>query len=216
MDKLAEDFKESLFNDSSEVLSEYIEIGIDSFINDGVLKNIPIVNTIVSVLKVGKNIHDRNLLKQTLTFIDEFNKNNISEEQLNNYKNEIENNSKRCEEELGRVLLLLNSYIDKEKSEMLAKLFKVYVSQEINWDEFCEYAEIINRIFIQDLQVLKGIYNGITVNDKGPNRFRIERLYNTGLVGWNPKVMFSFGEQEIRENRVVLNEIGKKFVKMVF
>ena len=96
MDKLAEDFKKSLFNDSNEALSDYLEVGIDSFINDGILKDIPIVKTIVTVLKVGKNIHDRNLLKQTLTFINEFDKNNISDEQLKNYKERVENDSKKC------------------------------------------------------------------------------------------------------------------------
>ena len=99
MDQLTEDFEKSLFSDTKDVLGDYIEIGIDSFINDGILKDIPIVNTIVAVLKAGKNIHDRNLLKQTLTFIDEFNKNNISEEQFNSYKNQIENDSRKCEEE---------------------------------------------------------------------------------------------------------------------
>ena len=142
MDKLTEDFEKSLFNNSKEIIGEYIEVGIDSFINDGILKDIPIVNTIVAVLKVGKNIHDRNLLKQTLTFINEFNKNNITEEQLKNYKERIEKDRKKCEDELGRVLLLLNNFIDKEKSIMLSKLFKAYVSQLLNWNDFCEYSEI--------------------------------------------------------------------------
>ena len=160
MDKLTEDFEKSLFNNSKEIIGEYIEVGIDSFINDGILKDIPIVNTIVAVLKVGKNIHDRNLLKQTLTFINEFNKNNITEEQLKNYKERIEKDRKKCEDELGRVLLLLNNFIDKEKSIMLSKLFKAYVSQLLNWNDFCEYSEIINRLFIQDFSFLQEIYLG--------------------------------------------------------
>ena len=204
MDKLAEDFKKSLFNDSNEALSDYLEVGIDFFINDGILKDIPIVKTIVTVLKVGKNI------------INEFDKNNISDEQLKNYKERVENDSKKCEEELGRVLLLLNGFIDKEKSIMLAKLFKAYIKQLISWNEFCEYSEIVNRIFIQDLKILKDIYNKVIIDDTGSNKFRIERLYSTGLVGWNPKVMFSFGEQEITENKVNINMLGKKFVEIVF
>ncbi len=216
MDKLTEDFEKSLFNDSKETLMDYVEVGIDCFINDGILKEIPIVETIVSVLNVGKNIHDRNLLKQTLTFISEFNNNSISRERLEKYKLKMENDTKKCEEELGRVLLLLNNFIDREKSLMLAKLFKSYINEKINWDEFCEYSEIVSRIFIQDLKILKDIYNKVIIDDTGSDKFRIERLYNTGLVGWNPKVMFSFGEQEITENKVNINMIGKKFVEIVF
>ena len=61
MDQLTEDFEKSLFSDTKDVLGDYIEIGIDSFINDGILKDIPIVNTIVAVLKAGKNTNRKRL-----------------------------------------------------------------------------------------------------------------------------------------------------------
>ena len=197
MDQLTEDFEKSLFTNTKDILEDYMEVGIDALINNDVIKEIPIVKTIAAVLKVGKNIYDRNLLKQTLTFINEFNKNDISQEELDKYREQIEKDNKKCEEELGRVLLLLNKFIDKEKSIILAKLYKAYIKKIITWDEFCEYSEITNRIFIQDLKILKDIYNRKIIDDKGNNKFRIERLYNTGLVGWNPRVVFSFGEQEI-------------------
>lgn len=216
MDKLTDDFKKSLFNDSVDIIGDYLEIGIDSFIEKGILEEMPVVKSIVAVLKIGKNVHDRNLLRQTLTFIKEFNSGNISKDKLVEYKSTIESNPKKCEEELGRVLILLNNYIDTEKSIMLARLYKAYINKNINWNEFCEYSEIINRIFIQDLKILKDIYKGVIVDDKGANKFRIERLYSTGLIGWNPKVMFSFGEQEITENKVNINCIGRKFAEIVF
>ena len=220
MDELTENFEKSLFNNSKETLSDYLEVGIDSFINDGVLRDIPIVKTIVTVLKVGKNIHDRNLLKQTLTFINEFNKNNISEEQLNNYKEKIENNSKKCEEELGRVLLLLNNFIDKEKSIMLSKLFKAYVKQLINWNEFCEYSEIINRLFIQDFSFLQEIYLGrISDTTNRSDIYRVERLNSLGIIGMTFKSSTISTINGVMSNRqdsyLTINNNGKKFMNIV-
>ena len=184
MDELTDSFEKSLFNDSNDVISDYLELGVDSFISDEILKEIPIVKSIASVLRIGKNIHDRNLLKQTLTFINEFNNNNISIEKLNRYREGIENDDKKCEEELGRVLLLLNSYIDKEKSIMLAKLFKAYINMEINWNKFCEYSEIISRLFIQDFDLLRKIYYS-QVNDTSNinDIYRVERLNSLGVIG---------------------------------
>ena len=200
MDKLTEDFEKSLFNNSKEIIGEYIEVGIDSFINDGILKDIPIVNTIVAVLKVGKNIHDRNLLKQTLTFINEFNKNNITEEQLKNYKERIEKDRKKCEDELGRVLLLLNNFIDKEKSIMLSKLFKAYVSQLLNWNDFCEYSEIINRLFIQDISFLQEIYLGRISDTTNRNDiYKVERLNSLGIIGMTFGVRIDIWTHFMRE-----------------
>ena len=94
MDELVENFEKSLFNDSKDIIEDYLEIGIDSIIDNGILKEIPIVKTIVGVLKVGKNVHDRNLLKQTLVFINEFNRNEIRQDKIEEYKKRIENDSK--------------------------------------------------------------------------------------------------------------------------
>ena len=220
MDKLTEDFEKSLFNNSKEIIGEYIEFGIDSFINDGILKDIPIVNTIVAVLKVGKNIHDRNLLKQTLTFINEFNKNNLTEEQLKNYKERIEKDRKKCEDELGRVLLLLNNFIDKEKSIMLSKLFKAYVSQLLNWNDFCEYSEIINRLFIQDFSFLQEIYLGrISDTTNRSDIYKVERLNSLGIIGMTFKSSTISTINGVMSNRqdsyLTMNNNGKKFMNIV-
>lgn len=220
MDELADSFEKSLFIDSNDVISDYLELGVDSFISDGILKEIPIVKSIVSVLKIGKNIHDRNLLKQTLTFINEFNNNNISIEKLNRYREDIENNDKKCEEELGRVLLLLNSYIDKEKSIMLAKLFKAYINIEINWNKFCEYSEIINRLFIQDFDLLRKIYYS-QVNDTSNinDIYRVERLNSLGVIGMtfkSSRISSINGVQQSRQDSyLTMNINGKRFMDII-
>ena len=98
MDKLTNEFKNSLICNAGDTLTDYLEVGIDSFIEDGILKDIPIVKSIIAGLKLAKNIHDRNLLKQTLSFLAELNNGSLSEEQLDEYISIIENNSKKCEE----------------------------------------------------------------------------------------------------------------------
>ena len=220
MDELTDSFEKSLFNDSNDVISDYLELGVDSFISDEILKEIPIVKSIASVLRIGKNIHDRNLLKQTLTFINEFNNNNISIEKLNRYREGIENDDKKCEEELGRVLLLLNSYIDKEKSIMLAKLFKAYINMEINWNKFCEYSEIISRLFIQDFDLLRKIYYS-QVNDTSNinDIYRVERLNSLGVIGMtfkSSKISSINGVQQSRQDSyLTMNINGKRLMDII-
>lgn len=221
MDKLVDDFEKSLFNSSKDVISDYLEIGIDSLMNEGILKEIPIVNTIVGVLKIGKNVHDRNLLKQTLTFINEFNNNKISHDKLKQYKITIENNPKRCEEELERILLLLNNFIDKEKSIMLAKIFKAYIEKIINWNEFCEYSEIINRLFIQDINLLNMIYDGrVTDTTNRGDLYRVERLNSLGIIGISFKstriTTINGVQQENRQDSYLsMNSNGRKFMNII-
>lgn len=218
MDKLTNEFKNSLICNAGDTLTDYLEVGIDSFIEDGILKDIPIVKSIIAGLKLEKNIHDRNLLKQTLSFLAELNNGSLSEEQLDEYISIIENNSKKCEEELGRVLLYLNSFIDKEKSVMLSKSFKAYIKKQINWNEFCEFAEIINRLFIQDLQILTKIKDrDIDLMFSREDEFRAERLYSLGLIGTFFKAL-TFGD--IKDGHInsgrTISPLGKKFCEIIF
>lgn len=213
MDKLTEEFKNSLINNAETGLEDYLELAVDNFIEDGILKDIPIVSSIVNGLKFAKNIYDRNLLKQTLVFISELNNGTISKEKLIAYKSTIENNPKKCEEELERILTLLNNFIDKEKSIILAKFFKSYINEEITWNEFCEYSEIINRIFIQDIDILIRIYNKEVVDSWNKERYRIERLVAVGLIyiGFEGEIYSgnNFDDDDI------LNVYSKKFVEII-
>ncbi|MBR3133093.1 MAG: hypothetical protein IKG42_03360 [Clostridia bacterium] len=217
MDKLTNEFKNSLIYNAGDTLTDYLEVGIDNFIEDGVLREIPIVKSIVSGLRIAKNIYDRNLLKQTITFLNELNNGTISKDRLIAYKTTIENNPQKCEDELGRVLLYLNSFMDKEKSIMLAKIFKAYIRQEIKWNEFCEYSEIISRFFIQDIETLKKIYiDNIIIIDEFDNKYRLDRVASLGLINLYSKSKFSFGEEILDDFTIAKTEISEKFVNIIF
>lgn len=220
MDELVENFEKSLFDDSKDIIGDYLEIGIDSIIDEGILKEIPIVKTIAGVLKVGKNVHDRNLLKQTLVFINEFNRNEIRQDKIEEYKKRIENDPKKCEDELGRIILLLNNFIDREKSIMLSKVFKDYVGQLLNWNEFCEYSEIINRLFIQDFSFLQEVYLGrISDTTNRSDIYKVERLNSLGIIGMTFKSSTISTINGVMSNRqdsyLTMNNNGKKFMNIV-
>ena len=217
LEKLTEELNRSLFIDVGSISEDYIEFGIDSIIVDNeTFKEIPIVKSIVSMLKVCNNISNRNLLKQTITFIREFNNNTIGEEKLEKYRNEMRYNHKKREKELSRVLLLLNNYLEEKRSIMLARLFISYINEEINWDEFCEYSEVISRLFLQDIDILKDLYVGkFNDTDNIKDRFRVERLSSLGIVMLSPKSEgLVFGEQTLDRSSVSVSTFGRKFVKI--
>lgn len=218
MDKLSQDFVNSLIINTEDTIMDWIELGLDRLIEDDNWRDIPIVSNIVSVLKIGKNIHDRNLLKQLLVFLDELNNGSIIKDRLIAYQSTIRNNSKRCQEESERIIIYLNNFIDKEKSQMLAKLYKAYILQEINWDEFCEYSEIVNRLFIQDIEALKKVYidNIINIDDfDNSYRYRLDRIASLGLINLYSKSKFSFGDEILDDFTIAKTKIGDKFVKII-
>lgn len=216
MDKIIPSFSSSLFDGSKDSIGDIVEIGIDSLLDDGLFKDIPIVNMLVGVKNTYQNIHDRNLLKQTLAFIKQFNSGTIDQNKLVKYKELINSDSKKAEKELGRVLIILNSTVDMEKSQMLANLYKAYINEKINWNQFCEFSEIIKRIFLNDFNIIKLIYNHQVTDTSGIEIYPIDRLSSLGIVNTAMKsIMISNSANSRSDKYVNLTTIGEKFYESV-
>ncbi len=142
----------------------------------------------------------------------------ITEKLVNEYIEKIRKDEKKCEEELGRVLTILNNNIDREKSILLSKIFKSYVYSKISWNEFCEFSEILNRLFIQDLMLLKKVrIENVDILKNRDDNFRIERLYSLGLIGiaFKPPTYRDLKEGTINTCRTV-SSLGEKFCNIIF
>lgn len=231
--KLVTELKDSLFNDNvADLCIDLTEIGIDSVMDDGVLSEVPIAKTIVALSKTGLAIRERNMLKQTLTFISAFNSETISDEQLQKYKDKMTNN-KYAEKELGRVLYLLDRNIDNVKSAILGKIFNAYVNGKMGWDKFCELSEVNERMFVSDYKMLLSdekmqytngnyiisrlIALGIGVEKDAPNASKtyIEMFYNVkksdiDLFNKSDYQITSFGEELIKYLNVKIPYGGEK------
>lgn len=218
MNEIIPNFNDSLFEIPTDIFEDLTEIGIDSILKDSLLKELPIVKALVSIKKLGQNIHDRNALIQILTFIKELNTGIIDKEKLKKYRMEINSNKQKCEKELGRVLILLNGTIETQKSQMLANLFRNYINEYINWEEFCEYSEIIRTMFVQDIKFLKEIYIGKIKDTLNCDISPINRLISLGLIDSSPKGTWLIdpnGGYFREEKFLMVTDIGNKFYQSI-
>src|SRR5690625_403519 len=95
MDKITPAFKTTLFDPTlGEAVKDMAELGIDSLLDDAVFKSIPIINITIGLAKTAQNIHDRNLLKQTIKFINTFNNQTIDRNKLEKHKKKLNENPK--------------------------------------------------------------------------------------------------------------------------
>ena len=212
MDKVIPAFGTSLLEPAFSPLIEITEIGIDSLLDDGIFRNIPIVSLLIGIGKAAQNIHDRNLLKQTLNFIVMFNNKQISTDKLEKYKNSIKNNHKKAEEELGRVLIILNNTIDVTKSQMLAKIFRAYIEEIINWEQFCELSDSIMRLFITDIHLLYKIYNKEISDTTHCLGYQVDRLISIGFLNTATKSLTISSHQNSHTIRYIsTNQFGNLF-----
>lgn len=214
MDKIVPSFQKSLFDGSKDAIGSLLEVGIDSILDDGLFKEVPVVGVLVGIKKTAQNLHDRNLLKQTLQFIKEFNDGSVDIKKLEKYKKDIYNDAHKAENELGRVLLCLNSFVEVEKSKMLANLFKNYISEIISWNDFCEFSEIIKMMLVSDIYYLKSIYSGKIKDTVGQPLYPFNRLQSLGLIDTTPKglKLIDPDASYVRYDKFVsMSRIGGKF-----
>ena len=217
MIELIPEFNDSLVIDSVDLMGDYLVLGIDSVLNDEIIKEIPILKSLLSAGKITKSIRERNYMKNLVIFLNELNSGNIDEKKLKKHQEELNSNPKKAEKELGRVLIILDQTIDNIKSSIIGKIYKEYINQTIEWDLFVEFSEITNRLYVNDLRILKLIYAGILSDTSNrTDLYRIERLNSLGVIGLTPKIILIGTNDSRQDSYVTLNKIGKIYSDIIF
>lgn len=176
--KLIPVMRDTIFGEIEDCSKELLEIGIDFIMDEGLLKDLPIVNLICGVCKIGINITERHFLKETLYFINAFRSGNIEQKKLDRYREKLISDPQRAQRELERVTLLLNSHIYSKQSERLGKFYSAFVQEVISWEKYCELSEANVRMFESDYNILNQVNSGMSTN----LGYQAERLVALGLL----------------------------------
>ena len=158
-------FGNSLSEEAVVCVSGLAEVGLDTILEDGILKEVPILSTAISIYKIGSSIAERHHLKKLVVFLDAINNGIVDESKRMEYQQKFEENKKFRNKELEYILVLIERYISYDKPQMLAKLFLAYLDNKITWMEFAKYAEIIDRLFQGDVQYLNNRVRALVGSD---------------------------------------------------
>lgn len=166
-----------------DTIIDFSEVGFDSFFDDSLFKELPLVKTIYGVAKTGFAIKEKYMLKKVLLFINQLNNNSISNKNYIKYKESLNKNEKIVLKELEYVLIIIDRYIELNKNVILANLYFNYIDKKIDWIQFQELSIIVDNIFLSDLKELKRIYDKkfITMNQI-ENQISFRRLKTQNLV----------------------------------
>ena len=209
-------FEESLFSPVWDTSIDYFELGVDTLFKDGLLKDIPIVSSIIGAGKFVYNIADRNAIKQLLVFINEYNQCTISPNKLEEHRLKLRSNSRNLEKELGRIMIILNRNIDSYKSVIEARFYSAYIEVEISWGVFCELCDITERMFLSDINTLKSAYQNSGVTLQMRTSYRHDRLISIGLLKEGMASRIIDLDDTNPQYVYVLTEIGKIYCRYAF
>ena len=132
-----------------EIGSDLSEVLLDSLLKDGLLKDIPIVGTILGMSKAAIRLKDYLFIKKVLKFLTDLS--SISFEEKEGFLKKYEGT-----DEAGRLGETLILYLDRhenlKKPEFLAKIFKAYIRNRLTNTQFHFLATAIDRAITQDIE----------------------------------------------------------------
>ena len=213
---LAISFRDSLTEEVSGCVTDFAEIGLDSVMEDGLLKEIPFLSTAVSLYRMGQSIRERNHIAKLAAFMTRINEGILSEEDRKRYQEKFQATAKFRDQELEYILI--DRYISKDKAKLLATLYLAYLDGRIDWNRFAEFSEIIDRLLPADFDCLFEFmcHGGVELEKTKIEIASVLRLLAVGFVSQEqPAVNALLGMNKPRDSMdYLITDYGREFVKI--
>jgi hypothetical protein len=146
-DSLEKTLKDS---DLQNVTIELAETFTDNLLNEGLLKDIPLLGTIIGLANAWFNLSERLLVKKLIYFLSKLQ--DISAEKRKNMINTIEKSSKYKINIGEKLIYIVDKCDDHTMAEYVAELFTSFLNNKISYSDFLRGSAIIQKLFIQDLE----------------------------------------------------------------
>lgn len=167
--------------------ADYAELGLDSILDNGIVKDIPILRTAFSLVKIGLNVRDRIYVKKIYGFLSQVGQ--TTQEQREKFVRDNCQNVKRFEE---AVLLILEQADRIEKTTLIGKIFKACILGKIRYSDAVTLSEMVNRVFWEDLD---SMFEGSDTKEHH------QRLFMSGLFKMKGKQQISIKDDTFEFQR---------------
>lgn len=179
--------KDSVLSEQAVSLaSEYGEIAIDSILQDGILKDIPIVNTIVGLSKASIAIRDRLLIKKLVQFLAVFN--DVSSEKRIQMINRLEQDPVFSQSVGEHILEILERVESHRKPKIIARVFAAYANEEIDTTTFMRLNNAIECLPPFEIQNLRPFLNRSKQKPFDADEYTCLAFMSAGFAGVNAGV----------------------------
>ncbi|GHX87636.1 hypothetical protein VCSRO209_3437 [Vibrio cholerae] len=147
--KLSKSLEDSLKKDDlSNLAIDLGEVGIDAILEGGVLRDIPILSSIVSGINVIGSVRDALFTKKLISFLSELS--DVSVEQRRSMIESIDNSNEYKIKVGEKLIYIIEKAEDHYTSKIIAIFFSEFLVGEITYNQFLKISRIIDSMFIGD------------------------------------------------------------------
>lgn len=195
----------------ADIFGSVSETAIDSVLESGALRDIPIIGMITGTLKAGNDIKSALFIRKIAIFFKTLS--DTSDEDRRRFIDKF-----RTREEQHRfgeaILLLLERAENMEKPKLIAQIINAYISNKVDESMAFRICSMIDRCYVQDFELLRDFVNGT----QGENILIVESLLSVGFLSNAGIDGGTFGEEGEDSDGVIynINDYGKIFVECVY
>lgn len=173
--KLSQSLEDFLKKDDlSNLAVSFGEVGIDAILENGILKDIPILSSILGGINAIGSVRDALFAKKLVSFLSELS--DIPVEQRQNMIDLIDNSNDFKVKVGEKIIYIIEKAEDHYTSKIVAIFFAEFLTEKITYDQFLKVSRIINNMFIGD-------FLDFASESSDPINFDSENTFiNTGLV----------------------------------
>jgi len=173
------------------------EAGFDALLDDGLLRDLPVVGTLVSLARAGIALRDRIFAKKVARFLLEVSE--VPEDERRTFQEELGSNPGK-RKALGETLIVLLDRIDDfEKARLLAKSFVALLQKRISEVEFHRICRAIDRVILA--ADIRSLANWPTAVPRIPQEIGVS-LSAAGLLELNSDTLYVGGTRDYRKTRI--------------
>lgn len=214
-------------SDLEKLTVDISESILDSAMENGVLKDIPILGSLIGLIKTTSSVKNHLFLKKVIHFL--FGLKDIPSQSRDRMISKIEKDTKykiKVGEQLNYFLDRCNDHL---YAQYLAQFFKAFIEEKITYDDFLRGGNIILNIFLDDLEQFLKDKDRLDFYDASPEESPSEDdfpLINVGILcfGSNPINVVDEYDHEINqaykveggETIIWTTSIGKKLKEHLF
>lgn len=172
-------------DDIRDMAVDGLEFALDQFTDSDVVKDIPIIGSLVKLWRMKTTISDRIFLSKMRIFLSRTK--SIDLAAAREWRQWMAENPKETTKIAENVVLCLEAQSDLEKCEVIGHLFKKLVENKIPRDTFDRLIHAVTQVYIEDLSDLAH-FDGSQIYFMG-----------TGIVGKLEHVGFVYESQIIEK-----------------
>lgn len=132
---------------------EYLEIGIDTLMESGALKDIPLVNTVAGIIGAAGSVRDQLLANKLIRFISQLS--DIPQKERIAMVEKLNEDDKFAGRAGAALIEILDRMESEKKPEFAANFFAAYARNEISFEELRRILVALERLPSFDIEKLE-------------------------------------------------------------